>query len=191
MDEMSPHEMDEMMELAAEHDPEHHRELLRDDLESVAWDAREGHLTDGDTFEIIEWHGFSPDPMDDDDFEWEIEWLDGGGVFRLHAPDGQTRGTLDPFEEMFSEMGEAAQEWHLERVIDKYQSEIDPDPGIRCLPRGKLEILENETVEVYDPGRDVYDTVELSEVTPELVGEAVDDWRDRMEEKYDHLEVDN
>lgn len=190
MDEMNPDEMDEMMELAAEHDPEHYRELLRDDLESVAWDAREGHLSVGDTFEIIEWHGFSPDPMDEEDFVWELEWIENN-VFRVRAQDGEDCGLLNASEDIFKDMGDIAQEWHLCREISKFYREGEHESGIRCLPQGKLEVLEDGRVEVYDPGRDVYATVEASEVTAELVDDAIADWRDRMEEKYDHLEVDN
>jgi|APHM01.1.fsa_nt_gi hypothetical protein len=186
---MTVDEIDEMMQLADEHDVGFQRERLRDRLDEIGWSAREGELTDGDRFSITEWSGFSPDPMNDRDFEWQVEYDGEIGMLRLHSPDGRVHTSIDPHEDLLNAMGEVSKEWHLERVIEKYKREVDPDPGIRCLSQGKLEILENGLVEVYDPGYELYATVELRELTADLVRESIAERRRQIEPELEQAQA--
>jgi|GEM_PF-5946971 len=191
------YELDAMFEGATEFDPEYQRERMREQLEIAAWDIREGHVEDGETWTIEEPSVLTPDPLDDTDFEWTLRFDDIDvlgdesvpGVFEVMDPEGEYAGQFGAYEdgeELLNALGHIAQTFHRDREIAKFHARVDEmEPGdSHLLPSGKIELRDAEKAAIFGPGYEERVVTNADKVTPKLVKRVEGDWRAEMREKY-------
>ncbi|QLG30095.1 hypothetical protein HUG10_21145 (plasmid) [Halorarum halophilum] len=182
--DMSPAELEELLHVEPEFDPEHQIEMLREEVESLAYDA--DVLDDGATFEVVEKALLHPDPLWEEDTVWWFEY-DGDEGFAVRDPEGTVRGEVEG-EDAFDQFGEIASEYHREEQIRRFKARVKAgraDEGEMCLlPNGKLELTEDGMVAVFDPQRELAEVAHIDDPLDEIVVGVIDDWKQQMRAKY-------
>lgn len=190
------------MEVPPEHDPEHARERLREDLAAVFWDAREGHLDVGDELTVQEPTILAPEPAGraDNYFEWTFVY-DGDDTFVAISPDGVERGTveaIDPEGEAWSDddplkaMSDVGVAFHRDRQLAKADDRLEEPGDMLILPMHRHAfLLPDGNYAIVTPGYDERSPDEsdlpheeidvVDELTVDALEAAFEAWQDRFD----------
>lgn len=174
------------MQVPPEYDDEVARQSLRRQLEVAVWDAKEGHLDEGDAVTVNEPRLLSPDVFEgpeDSDFVWNLTYR-GGQAFEVFDPDGESRGEVqfEDDEELLNVFGEATVNFYRERQIEKVPERLQEVGGSVGLPVCRsLQLVDQGKIGIVLPqaGRDPEPdkVVAKEDLTVEVVEELVEDWR--------------
>lgn len=161
--------------------PEQARERLRERLEVLAWDAKEGHLEEGETAEVVEKATLRPDPMHhDEDLTWTLTSL-GGQSFRVSGPDGEDWGEIElevdePVLDRFSDPTVAYHREEAVKLIQEHETVLMP----LC---SKMEVTPAGDVAIYTPdSRDEpRRVVEREDVSRGVIAGVFEEWRNGVD----------